>query len=116
MITGMHIMINSTDPAATAAFLREKLGLPSFDAGGGFMIFEAPELELANHEADGASYDISFFCDDIEATKAELEGRGVTFTDGIGEETWGRTANFALPDGRSVLLYERKYARGKPVG
>ncbi len=112
MITGMHVTINAKDADATQAFLRDKLGLASFDAGGGFIIFETPVLELACQPSEEHSYQISFFCDDIEATMADLQARGVQFPSGIREETWGRVAEFALPDGRAVLLYERKYAKG----
>ena len=108
----MHIMINTKDAEAAREFLADKLGLTSFDAGGGFTIFEAPVLELACHPSDDQSYEISFFCDDIETTMAELEARGVKFASGIREETWGRVAEFALPDGRAVTLYERKYSKG----
>ena len=111
MITGMHITINAKDAEDTQSFLRDKLGLSSFDAGGGFMIFEAPALEIACEPSDGPSYRISFFCDDIAATKADLEARGVRFGAGIREETWGSVAEFALPDGRPVVLYERKYSK-----
>ena len=112
MITGMHITINSKDAEAAQEFLRDKLGLPSFDAGGGFAIFETPGLELACEPAEEHSYGISFFCDDIEGTMADLTSRGVQFASGIREETWGRVADFALPDGRAVILYERKYSKG----
>ena len=116
MITGMHILINTTDPEKTYALLRDKVGLPWYDAGGGFLIFEPPDLEVACHQSDNDSYDISFFCDDIEATMRELEGRGVVFASPIREETWGRVTEFALPDGRSVSLYEPKYSRARPIG
>ena len=116
MITGMHILINAKDAETIQAFLRDKVGLSSYNAGGGFMIFEAPALELACHESDQASYDISFFCDDIEATVSELAERGVAFASPIRDETWGRFTEFALPDGRSVTLYERKYSKERPIG
>lgn len=38
MITGVHAIIFSTDAAATREFFRDTLGLPSIDAGQGWLI------------------------------------------------------------------------------
>ena len=116
MITGMHVAVISKEFQANYDFLRDKVGLPSYDAGGGFLIFEPPSIEIACHPADEPTYEVSFFCDDVKATKRELEGRGVVFTSEIREESWGSIAEFSLPDGRSVGLYERKYSKANPIG
>ena len=52
MITSIHTLIYSDDPAATRAFLRDVLGLSSVDAGDGWLIFALPPAELAAHPAD----------------------------------------------------------------
>ncbi len=116
MITGVHVEIVSKDIQEAYAFLRDKLGLPCFDAGGGFLIFDPPEVELAVAESGDAPYEPWFICDDIEATIEELEGRGVTCEKPIQEEMWGRVTKFNLPSGRSIGLYERKYSKTSPVG
>lgn len=43
-------------------------------------------------------------CDDIDATYAELAGRGVEFDGPVEEEFWGRFATFNDPDGNGWVL------------
>ena len=38
------------------------------DAGGGWLVFDAPKVELAIHPGESTHHDISFFCDELEAT------------------------------------------------
>jgi hypothetical protein len=52
---------------------------------------------------------VSFYCDDLRATVAELKGKGVAFTREIEEQDWGFTTAFRLPDGGEVALYQAKY-------
>ena len=52
MITGMHAMFYSADPAATRAFLRDKLGFPASDVGDGWLIFDLPAADLGCHPAE----------------------------------------------------------------
>src|SRR5262245_57077626 len=86
MIRGVHTMFYSSEPEALRAFFREKLGLPAVDVGEGWLIFDLPEADMGCHPADptngapSGTHDISFYCDDIERTVAELTGRGVEFT------------------------------------
>ena len=116
MITGMHVAINSDDAQAVKAFLRDKLDIPSYDAGGGFLIFEPPAAEIGCGSAGATPFDLYFICDDLEATMKELAERGVTFAPEVQEESWGRVTEFTLPDGRSVGLFEPKYSKAKPIG
>lgn len=116
MITGVHIGIVNSDIKEVNEFLRDKLGLPNYDAGGGFLIFDLPEVELAVESSSDSPFTLAFFCDDLEATVAELEGRGVTCAKPFREEAWGRVSEIQAPKGLAVLLYERKYSKGNPVG
>jgi catechol 2,3-dioxygenase-like lactoylglutathione lyase family enzyme len=81
MITGVHAMFYTEEPEATRTFLRDKLGFPSTDVGDGWLIFDLPEAELGCHPpnpAEGApagTHDISFYCDEIHGTVAELRSR-----------------------------------------
>ena len=43
-------------------------------------------------------------CDDIDATYAQLAGRGVTFAGPIEDAPWGRFATFTDPDGNGWVL------------
>ena len=47
MIIGAHSIIYSKRPEADRAFFDEILGLPSVDAGGGWLIFGLPPSEVA---------------------------------------------------------------------
>jgi predicted enzyme related to lactoylglutathione lyase len=50
-------------------------------------------------------------CDDIEATVAELRGKGVVFTKGITDQGWGLLTAFAVPGGGELGLYEPRHER-----
>jgi predicted enzyme related to lactoylglutathione lyase len=116
MITGVHIEIVNKDVEEAYAFLRDKLGLGGFDAGGGYLIFEPGDVEVSVATEAPPPYQLSFTCDDIDATMAELESRGVACTKPIREESWGRVTEIALPNGRSAQVYQRKYSRVQPIG
>lgn len=45
---------------------------------------------------------------DVDATKAELEARGVVFAGPVGEEPWGRWTQFDDPDGNGFVLVQPK--------
>ncbi|WP_327418956.1 VOC family protein [Streptomyces sp. NBC_01233] len=42
MISGAHVILYSPDAEADRAFLRDVLGFPGVDAGGGWLIFKLP--------------------------------------------------------------------------
>src|ERR1044071_5940922 len=95
MIRGVHTMFYTSQPEALRAFLRDKLGLPATDVGEGWLIFDLPEADMGCHPADEANgapsgtHDISFYCDDIERTVAELKARGVEFTGPVTDRGYG---------------------------
>jgi catechol 2,3-dioxygenase-like lactoylglutathione lyase family enzyme len=110
MIKGVHAMFYSPRADALRAFLRDQLGLPFVDTGGGWLIFSLPEAEVASHPAPEARQQLSFYCDDLPATVAELQQRGVEFTAGVTEAQWGWLTRFRLPDGGEAELYQPKYS------
>lgn len=117
MIRGMHAMFYSSEADALRAFLRDRLKLPHTDVGGGWLIFDPPGADLGVHptEAGGppsGTAEVSFFCDDIEATVADLKAQGVEFTQGIEDQGYGLVTYFKVPGGFSVQLYQPAY--GKP--
>jgi hypothetical protein len=112
MITGLHGVLYTTEPEAARALLRDKLKLPFHDAGDGWLIFEFDEGHVGCHPADAHRHGISFACDDIEATVAELSGRGVECTP-IVDEDWGRTTTFDLPGSGPVQIYQPTYMRNE---
>ena len=110
-IKGVHALFYTTEPDAARAFIRDKLGLPAYDSGGGWLIFDAPGADIGCHPSDRPYHGISFHCDDIEATMGELAARGVVFAAPVQEEQWGRVTEFELPGGGAVQLYEPKYSK-----
>jgi catechol 2,3-dioxygenase-like lactoylglutathione lyase family enzyme len=118
VIRGVHTMFYTSEPEALRAFLRDKLGFPATDVGDGWLIFDLPEADLGCHPAepgDGApsgTPSISFYCDDIEATVAELKARGVKFTGPVTDQGYGLVTHFEVPGGFAVQLYQPRYTKG----
>jgi catechol 2,3-dioxygenase-like lactoylglutathione lyase family enzyme len=78
MITGVHAVIFTTDAERDRAFFRDVLEFPPVDAGGGWLIFALPPAELAAHPAaEGGQHELYLMCDDVHATVAELQAKGV---------------------------------------
>jgi len=117
MIRGVHTMFYSSEPEAFRAFLRDKLGFPYTDVGGGWLIFDLPEADMGCHPADpkegGPSglHAISFYCDNIEKTVAELKARGVVFTGPVTDQGYGLVTHFKVPGGFEVQLYQPRYTK-----
>jgi hypothetical protein len=110
VITGAHTVIYSRDAEADRAFLRDVAGLPSVDAGRGWLIFGLGSGEAAFHPAeDGGAQDLYLMCDDIRATMAELRDRGAEFSRELADEGWGLVTAVKLPSGGEVNLYEPRH-------
>ena len=117
MIRGVHTMFYTSEPEALRAFLRDKLGLPATDVGDGWLIFNLPEADMGCHPADpkegapSGTHDISFNCDDINKTVAELKAKGVEFTEPVADHGYGFVTHFRVPGGFAVQLYQPKYSK-----
>jgi hypothetical protein len=109
MITGVHALIYAKQAGEVRAFFRDILGLPSVDAGQGWLIFALPPAELAVHPADEAAHELYLMCDDVHATMAELKQRGVTFSQPVAEQSWGLVTSIRLPGGAEMRLYEPRH-------
>lgn len=115
MINGAHIVIYTTDADTDREFFRDVLGWPHVDAGQGWLIFAAPPAEVACHPAEsGGAHEMMLMCDDLTATMAELQARGVEFTRPVEETTWGVITGFRLPGGGDIGLYEPRHPRPAP--
>jgi catechol 2,3-dioxygenase-like lactoylglutathione lyase family enzyme len=120
MIKGVHTMFYSSAAEELRAFLRDKLGLPAHDVGEGWLIFDLPAADMGVHPSDEGSkegtpsgtQEISFYCDDIEKTTAELEAKGVEFMGGIEDAGWGLVTLFKMPGDLCVQLYQPLYRKG----
>jgi predicted enzyme related to lactoylglutathione lyase len=119
MIRGMHGMFYTSDAKALRDFFRDKLRFPFTDVGDGWLIFDTPEADLGCHPADpkegapSGTADISFYCDDIEKTVAELKAKGVEFTGPVADHGYGLVTHFKVPGGFAVQLYQPKYVKGE---
>jgi catechol 2,3-dioxygenase-like lactoylglutathione lyase family enzyme len=117
VITGVHTMFYSSQPEALRAFIRDKLGFPATDVGEGWLIFDLPDAEIGCHPADAecgqpsGTHHISFYCDDIHKTVAELRARGVEFTDSVADVGYGLVTHFKVPGDFQVQLYQPRYQR-----
>lgn len=116
MIRGVHTMFYSSQAAELRAFLRDKLGFPATDVGEGWLIFDLPEADMGVHPTEGGGApsgtpDISFYCDDIEATVRELKERGVEFTQEVQDMGYGLVTHFKVPGGFELQLYQPRYSK-----
>jgi predicted enzyme related to lactoylglutathione lyase len=112
MITAVHTLVFAEDPDRARAFFRDVLGWPHVDAHGGWLIFGTGPSELGVHPTDpgGAMHhQISLMCDDIQATVAELEAKGVEFTQAVRDDGFGLTSMFVVPGGGEMVLYEPRH-------
>jgi len=110
VITGMHAIVFSPQAERVRAFFADVLGLPSADAGGGWLIFALPPAELAVHPADdGGHHELYLMCDDIRATLAELADKGVEVARDVSDQGWGLLAAIRLPDGSEFPIYQPRH-------
>jgi predicted enzyme related to lactoylglutathione lyase len=109
VFTGAHAIVFAEDPEAARAFFAEALSLRAVDAGGGWLIFALPPAELACHPTapdDGGRHELYLMCDDVEATVAELETKGVEFVAPISDQAFGRMTRMRVPGGGELGLYQ----------
>jgi hypothetical protein len=110
-VTGIHSLFYSSEPEALRSVLSKVFGWESVDDGqdAGWLIFKMPPAELGVHPGDEPAHEISFMCDDLEATMAQLADEGVGFEGEPSDEGWGVAVKMLLPGGVSVLLYEPRH-------
>lgn len=119
MITALHTLIYAEDPDSARTFLRDVLGLPGVDTGGGWLIFKTGPSELGVHpsawEHEGRRggtdqrFDVSFMCDDLTATMADLQRKGAEFSGEPVDQGWGIAVGIKVPGAGEITLYEPKY-------
>ena len=110
-IIGAHSILYSVDADADRAFLRDVLGLPGVDVGGGWLIFGLPPAEVAVHPSDENDvHEFYLMCDDVDALVANMNERGV-LCGPIHDQPWGRLTHVTLPGGGKLGIYEPRHAR-----
>ena len=137
MITAIHTLVYSDDATATRAFFKDVLQWPFVsegsegDAGVGgtgtgsddpadWLIFGTGRSELGVHPTSGVHggqewsqpkhHSIAVVCDDLDATIAELSGRGAEFRGDPQEMGFGRGALMQVPGADDMLLYQPHHA------
>ena len=116
-ITGAHVLLFTPAAEELRALLRDAIGWEHVDDGGGWLIFALPPAELGVHPSEGGTqHELSLMCDDIAATKAELEAKGVEFRGDPQDLGFGTGAAMVLPGGAEVLLYEPRHAKAVAPG
>jgi catechol 2,3-dioxygenase-like lactoylglutathione lyase family enzyme len=114
-ILGTHLLLYTSEPEALRAMLRDTFGFSNVDAGDGWLIFAMPPAEMGVHPADGPTYasgtlhQVSFMCDDIHATVADLRARGVRIDGEPKDQGWGISVMMTLPGGCMVQLYQPRH-------
>ena len=110
MIHGVHALFYARDAERVRAFFRDVLRWPAVDAGGGWLIFALPPAELGIHPSpDENRHELWLMCEDVRATRAELEARGVRFTRPIEEVSFGVVTRLEIPGGGEMGLYQPKH-------
>ena len=115
-IIGTHALLYTHEPEKLRAVFRDVFGWKHVDAGEGWLIFALPPAELGVHPAEGPTYEagtrhqISFMCDNIQATIRELRAKGIEVKGEPQDEGYGITVMLGLPGGVEVMLYEPRHA------
>jgi hypothetical protein len=108
-ITGAHMLLYTSEPDALREVLRDVFGWSNVDAGGGWLIFALPPAELGIHPSEGPAHQFSLMCDDIEATKVDLQAKGIAFSGEPTDMGFGVGVTMVLPGNVEVMLYEPKH-------
>jgi hypothetical protein len=108
-ITGVHGLIYTSEPVAVRAIFRDVFGWEHVEAHDGWLIFKLPPAELGVHPADASGHELTLMCDDIQATMAELQAKGIDFRGEPEDKGFGISVTMLLPGGAEVLLYEPRH-------
>ncbi len=109
-IIGAHALLYTPEPERLRELLRDVLETHHVDAGEGWLIFRLPPAELGVHPSDGDTHhQLSFMCDEIEETMAELRAKGVAFRGEPKDAGYGIVVTMVLPGGVEADLYEPRH-------
>ncbi len=132
MITAVHTLIYSDDPAATRAFFRDVLDLtwvsdrdssepgadPSTEQS--WLIFDTGPSELAVHPTQTPiegepvraprHHQVSLMVEDIAEAEATIRERGGEVVSGPREFSWGTGIEVAVPGTDAILIYQPRHA------
>ena len=110
MFIGVHSLIFTKDAEAARAFFRDVLEFPWVNAGDGWLVFALPPNEVGLHPEDGdRDHELHLLCDDIHATVARLQAKGVKLIEPIHEEEWGIATRIEVPGDAWIGIYQPKH-------
>ena len=118
-INGTHMLFYTTEADQLRAMLRDVFGFKHVDAGHGWLIFRTPPSEVGVHPAEDGNegtHAISFMCDDINKTIAELRSRGVDVDGEPADRGYGIVTTMHLPGGCDVQLYQPRHPIAADIG
>ncbi len=61
------------------------------------------------HPGEQPAHELSFMCDDIEATMADLRAKGIAFEGAPQNQGFGIVVTMVLPGDVKVLLYQPRH-------
>ena len=108
-VTGVHTILYTSEAEAVRDILKDVFGWPHVDAHDGWLIFALPPAEIAVHPSDAPHHEITFMCDDIHATVAELKEKGIEFEGEPTMQGFGAIVHMVLPGGLKVMLYQPRH-------
>jgi hypothetical protein len=103
------MLLYSSEPEALRTVLRDAFGWHHVDAHEGWLIFALPPAELGVHPGQSPSHELTFMCDDIEQTMAELKAKGIEFGGDPEAMGFGIAATMILPGDVKVMLYQPRH-------
>jgi catechol 2,3-dioxygenase-like lactoylglutathione lyase family enzyme len=117
------ITVAVTDQERAKAFYVDRLGFTvkfdyAMEEGNRWIMLTPPgggaDITLANWFDDlrPGSAKLSLTCDDVDATFAELTGRGVRANNEVTDAPWGRWFGFDDPDGNNWLVVQQPTGSG----
>jgi catechol 2,3-dioxygenase-like lactoylglutathione lyase family enzyme len=121
MIRGVKIVsIPVTDQDRALAFYTQKLGFKvgtdqEFGPGQRWIELLIPGADTAvalftpagHEDRVGGFQSLTFWCDDVFATAAQMKAKGVELTQEPKKEIWGTSAKFKDPDGNEFVFSSR---------
>lgn len=115
MIIGAHSIIYSRKPEADREFLRDVLGFPSVDVGGGWLVFGLPPAELAVHPSEQNDvHEFYLMCEDVEGLIRAMRKKDIACAP-VQRLRWGLLTQVSLPGGGRLGVYEPLHARPRPM-
>ena len=113
MLLGLHfILLHVADIEEAAAFYTEKFGLTIEDQNPMFVQFKpgvggGAVLALSQGESKpDAGTELWWFVDNVNATLADLQARGVEVVNPLADEPFGRTCAIKAPGGYTLYLLQ----------